>query len=460
MVVSPRLHLRHRIFAAAALLFAALSLGLGLASARYANRAASTAYDQLLAAAAMTIAEAIRSEQGRVVVDLPQSAFAILGQSRLARVFWRVEGPEGAHLSGYADLGEALVAPLSAAPQFSDADYRGAALRLVQVGRRVAPEGEDGWAAITLGETREAREALAAEIFTQALLGNLLVTGLALLLVHLGLRRFFAPFEVIQRELARRAPNDLQPLATPVPLEAAPMLGALNDFMARLAATLLRQRQLSVDAAHQVRTPLAALRAQAELALVEDDPATLSHRLTRIHANAVAASQIVSQLLSEATLAHRRETTQPQSCDLDALMREVATQAHLPEDRALRLASWGTAEAFQLQADPAALREMLRNLIDNAIAHGAGTVSVLLTATPEALRLTVDDEGPGIPEDERALVLRRFQRGSQARSDGGSGLGLAIALAAVEGSGADLSLCDSPAGGLRACVTWPRPEQP
>ena len=450
------LHLRHRIFAAATALFVTLSLFLGLASARYAERAATEAYDHLLAAAAMTISEATRTEQGRVVVDLPQSAFAILGQSRLARVFWRVESPEGAVLSGYPDLAPDLAPPETATPSFSDDTFNGDRLRLVSVGRRVATAERDGWAAIVLGETREARDALASEIFRQAVLGNILLTTLALLLVHLGLRRFFAPFEVIQQELAHRAPQDLSPLATPVPLEAAPMLGALNAFMAQLSAVLQRQRQLSVDAAHQVRTPLAALRAQAELAVDEADPAILQRRLARIHANAVAASQIVSQLLSEATLAHRRATTPPQTCDLAAILREAASLFLPPEGRALRLEISPKAEAARLQADPAALREMLRNLIDNALCHGGGEVTVGLGSTPTGLLLTVDDQGPGIPAAERARVLRRFQRGSTAVGQGGSGLGLAIALAVAEGSGARLTLTDGPDGGLRVKLFWPK----
>ena len=449
------LHLRHRIFAAATLLFVTLSLILGVVSARYADRAATEAYDHLLAAAAMTIAEATRTEAGRVIVDLPQSAFAILGQSRLSRVFWRVESPEGVVLSGYPDLSGGLPPPKSASPAFLDADYNGTPLRLVSVGRRVATAGQDGWAAIILGETREAREALSAGIFRQAALGNVLLTGLALMLVHLGLRRFFAPFEVIRSELAGRTPQDLSPLTTPVPLEAAPMLGALNDFMGRLTATLQRQRQLSVDAAHQVRTPLAALRAQAELALEEPDGPALRRRLTRIHANAVAASQIVSQLLSEATLAHRRATTLPQPCDIAALLAEVVPLFLPPEGREIQVNIAQEAQGVRLAADPPALREMLRNLIDNALCHGAGNVSVALKATDGALHLTVDDAGPGIPEAERTLVLRRFQRGSTAAGQGGSGLGLAIARDAAMASGGTLTLSTSPEGGLRVTVAWP-----
>ncbi len=437
---------------------ALLLAGIGLVALirDYARGASDSAFDRLLAASAFTIAGAVQIEDGAVTVELPTASLAMLDFSDDDRVFYEVAAPDGAFVTGYRDLGAGLPPAASATPGFADGFYHGEAVRIATVGRLVFVEGKAGWATIRVAETRGARAALASEILGQATLPLAALGLVAIALVWFGIRYAFAPLVVMERELRRRAPEDLSPVQVPVPVEVQQLAGALNDFIARLRSVMERVSGLVADAAHQVRTPLASLRAQAEVAVDEDDPDRLRDRVVRIHQNAVQASHLVNQLLMDATVRHRLEAREATAVPLDAIIEDVRQRLDSEEAGRLVVALAPEAARAEISGDRVALREMLWNLVHNALTHApSGAVEIEAALERGRAVLRVSDRGPGIPEAEKALVLERFTRGEGSRDRPGSGLGLSIVRTVAEAHGGALALLDRPGGGLRVEVALP-----
>ncbi|MCP8884145.1 extracellular solute-binding protein [Devosia sp. XJ19-1] len=449
--------IRRRIFALAVALLLAASVVLIVFIRDYAERASDRAFDRLLAASALTIAGAVQVENEAVVVEIPFAAFAMFsGQDR---VFYAVEDPDARTVTGYEDLAAQMGETLSAEPAFTDMLYRGETVRVASVGRLISTPSDTGWVTIHVAETQNQREALSTEILSNAVLPVLALTLLAVALVWFGISRMFAPLTQLEHELRARAPDDLSPITVPVPEEVDHLISALNGFMARLQKAMERVSGLVAEAAHEVRTPLASLRAQAEVAMDEHDPEALRRRVGRIHTGAVQASQLVSQLLMEATISHRMENQELDTTTLMAVIEEV--RQRLDPDQARRLNIDLAAEAGDapLRGDRVALREMMRNVVDNALVYTDGAVDIAGRLEGGSLVITVSDRGPGIEEGEKSSVLERFKRGKASTGKIGSGLGLSIVARVAEAHRGRLALLDRAGGGLTVSITLPSPRR-
>lgn len=439
--------------------------GLYVMLARYAASAADRAYDQLLLASALTVAEAVQIEDGQAVVDLPYAALAILATGRRDRIFYRVASLDGSLVTGYPDLASGFPLAQSSEPSFADTSYRGAAIRVVTLGRFVATSGSSGWLTIVIAQTREERTELAAEILANAFAPVVLIAIAAMALLGFGVRRALAPLAVIEEHLRARGPTDLSPVELPVPMEVRQLLAALNQLMRRLQANLKLMQDFLADAAHQIRTPLATLRAQADLAAEEDDTSILRSYVHKIHRNAALASQVTNQLLSHAMITHRSQLGGREEIDLAQLLRQVAYRAEMGGNCPpieLDLRQLGHAPA--IVGDAFMLREAFTNLLDNARKYAGDQqpVQIRIASRSDGGRLQVDiaDRGPGIPDLDKDRVVERFTRGSGGHAVAGSGLGLAIVKAVAEAHGASLALLDRPGGGLLVRLEFPAAARP
>jgi two-component system sensor histidine kinase TctE len=263
----------------------------------------------------------------------------------------------------------------------------------------------------------------------------------------------------LERTLEARDPADLGPLEPPaVPSEIAPLVEALDHFVARLRDTLDRNRAFIDETAHQLRTPLASLRGMAEVAADEQDPEALRGQLARIHRSATSAARITNQLLADAAVTNRLQIGGRQPVRLDALVAEAVNDAvGYSGSRSIRFDVTEAAEGVVVDGDPGALREAVRNLIENALVHGGRDAAVEVTlARPaaEEAAVLVADRGPGIADADKARVLRRFERGRDA-AEGGSGLGLAIVERVAAAHGGRVTLEDRDGGGLVAAIRIP-----
>ncbi|CBS89393.1 sensor histidine kinase [Azospirillum lipoferum] len=464
--------LRRRLFIRLLGVLAVLTGCLFLFVDAYARRAADAAFDRLLAASALSIADTVRVQDGRFLVDLPYSSLSILAQGGEEqgggrdRLFYRIVAPDGSPVTGYDDLPVTAKSGTSVRPQFADATYRDARVRVATLDRFVAQPGLAGWVTIAVAQTREERQALARDILANAFL-PIVFAMLALAgLVWFGIRQALAPLGSLERVLRDRHARDLSPIAMPPPQEVSQLVHAINQLMERLKSNLDTMQTFLADAAHQIRTPLASLRLQAELAADEDDPAALRRIAQRVHRNAVEASQLTSQLLNHAMVMHRSEALNPEDVDIGALLEQVIQRARpVAGETPIRLEVDPAAEPGLVPGDAISLREALTNLVDNAVKYAGavkhegsgGTIDVSLARRPgdRGLRIEVADRGPGIPDAEKTKVLTRFGRGSSAAGVAGSGLGLAIVHSVAEAHGAALSLLDRPGGGLVARIDFP-----
>jgi len=452
--------IRRRVFTLGVVLLACALIGLVFFLRDYAQRAAEQAFDRLLAASALTIAGSVQIDDEGVTVEPPVSSLAMLSGGE--RVFYEARTSNGRLITGYGDLAPNLPLAQAATPVFAYVIYHDEPVRVATVGRLVSASQHAGWVTVRVAETLGSREALADEILGRGVLPLLVVSLVALGLLWFGVQRAFAPLAVLERELRTRAPEDLTPVTTPVPREVRRLVEALNAFMQRLSIIMDTLNTLVADATHQVRTPLASLRAQAEVALDETDPKRLRERIGRIHQNATHASQLINQLLMDATITHRLGKGPPESVGVAETINETRRRIGPVEAERLRIDIAPEVRRARLAGDRVALREMLRNLVDNALRYAPdGTVDIQVTPVAGfRVALTVSDRGPGISDDEKEAVQQRFTRGKAGESQPGSGLGLAIVRSVAMAHGGSLWLHDRPGGGLSARVILPLQQQP
>ncbi|PTN48716.1 HAMP domain-containing histidine kinase, partial [Achromobacter xylosoxidans] len=383
--------IRRRVFALGVLLLACALIGLVFFLRGYAQRAAEQAFDRLLAASALTIAGSVQIEDNNVTVEPPVSSLAMLSGGE--RVFYEARTSNGRLITGYDDLAPGMPLAQSATPVFAYLRYHDEPVRVATVGRLVSASQHAGWVTVRVAETLGSREALADEILGRTALPLVVVSLVALGLLWFGVQRAFAPLAVVERELRSRAPDDLAPLVTPVPQEVRRLVEALNAFMQRLSGVMGTLNTLVADAAHQVRTPLASLRAQAEVALEETDQQRLHARLERIHLNATHASQLINQLLMDATITHRLGKGSRTLVGVAETVNETRRRIGPLEAQRLRIEIAPEVRRARIAGDRVALREMLRNLVDNALRY-APDGPVDIQATPVAgfrVALTVSD---------------------------------------------------------------------
>ena len=312
---------------------------------------------------------------------------------------------------------------------------------------------------VQVAQQTEARGRMAGQLALRAVLPVALLAPVLMLIVWWVVGRAIGPIERVRRQVAARRPDDLAPLPTAgLPAEVRPLVGEMNGLLTRLSAAWDALTHFTADAAHELRSPLAALRLQAQSLQRAPDDATRAIATERLLAGIDRATRLVEQLLALARQEGAGEGAELVSLDLTALARNALADA---EPEAARHAIALTLDAptahVVLRADEAALAVLLRNLLGNALRHTppGGQVRVGVRDAAGAPELTVEDSGPGIAPDERARVQDRFYR-VPGTPGHGSGLGLAIVRAIAERHGAALTLDASPTlGGLRVMLRWP-----
>lgn len=439
-------------------LLAVFAVALLFAAREYGERAANRSYDHLLVSSAMSIADSVALVDGQWQVDLPYAALDLLAMAPEDRVFYRVADSRSQLITGYGDLPARPSNRMAGqgAPVFFDAPYSGETMRFVVVARNLSTPSAQGEVQVQVGQTRRAREALMQEMVNRALLAIGVLSLLSLALVGVGVHRAFRPLVRVERELSRREPSDLRPLDADVPREMDQMVAALNRFMGRLSSSNETLRAFMAEAAHQMRTPLAALRAQAQLALDDDDPDDMRRSLQAIERNASHMSRLLNQLLSDASVIHRANLQHYTPVDLAETVHQALHEALPQAEPVPRVQLAMTTGATWVHGDALLLREAIKNLVDNAVKYSdAGPLQVALTADDTHAVLTIADRGPGIAAADAGRVFERFARGEDAPA-GGAGLGLAIVKRVVDGHGGHIDLSNRRDGGLVATIRLPR----
>ncbi len=332
--------------------------------------------------------------------------------------------------------------------------------------------GEDGpWRAfalqyrgltISVAQPMRVRDRLAAAAAWRTLQPFVVILPVLALLIWALVHRGLQPLAHLAQALQARSPESLTPMqGVTVPEEVEPLLFALNDLLARMQQAQSMQRAFVADAAHELRSPLAALQLQLQLVERAANDATRTEAVAELKAGLQRATHTVHQML---TLARLEPGASERVCApvslADVARGAVLEYTPLADARDIDLGLAACDEAAVITGDADALRILLANLLGNALRHtpASGQVDVACGVSNGQTYLDVADSGPGIPPAERERVFDRFYRGAttdQAGAGGGSGLGLAIVRAIAERHGAQVRLDDAPLGGLRVRVTFP-----
>ena len=413
------------------------------------------AYDAGLYDSARSLATQVKFSGGRVSVDLPREALEIFEWDVVDRTYFAVDSEREGLVIGHKGFPEPPESPVrDLVPYFYDASVEGAPIRAVAV-RLPAPSDR---IVVLVGETLRKRTGLMREILIAMLAPQLVLAFTAVMTLRMGIRGGLAPLNAVARHIERRNPQDLHPLAEIGPTEVLPLTRALNDLLRALAAAQSSQKRFIANAAHQLRSPLAGLQLQAERALRDTNPATHAQALENVVKGAGRVAHIARQLLTLAR-AEPEANAQQRFVDLDlARLAQEVTSDWVPQAiaKGVDLGYEGDDSGVLMKGDPQLLRELLSNLIDNALRYGRanGRVTVSARARGEAV-LSVEDDGPGIPAHWRASVFDRFIRlpGSQGE---GCGLGLAIVkeIAALHGGTAEITEGENQKG-VRISASFP-----
>lgn len=443
-----------------ALVFLVGFAALYVAASSYARIAADRSYDQLLLGSALSIAETLSVTPGGIRVDIPYAALDMLAAAPDDRVFYRVVGPDGDTITGNSNLPtdlqvwKAVAAKGADSVRLFDANFGGERFRFVMLGREIAQPGRQGWVWVEVGQTRIARNALARALLIRALVPIGVMTIIALACIWFGVSSVLRPLQRIGAELATREPSELRELDTPVASEIQPLVDAINDFARRLAANIVLLRSFIADAAHQMRTPLAALLSQTQ-SIQHEDPAMVRRSLETIERSALKLTRLLNQLLSDATVSHRVDVRRFEPFDLvQTVQHAIRDSLLLSEDSDLRFTT--RLDEAPLVGDEVVLGEAIKNLIHNAMVHGqseGGEICIDLESRNDSYTLRVSDRGPGIPAKRMSTVFERFARSSSQAA--GAGLGLAIVKQAVSNHGGTIELRARTGGGLIAEIRLP-----
>ena len=416
-------------------------------------------FDQWLFDSASTLSTQIKATAGHAMLELPSSAVEMFEFDAVDRVFYDVVSADGQRIFGNAVLPAAQELPAGGVPVFYDGSVQGKTVRVVAIGMQ-APGGELDGVTVRVAETTNKREALVAQILLATLLPQVVLLILAALGIWYEVTTGMRTLDKIAARLAGYRPDQPLPLPDPLtaPAEVRPLLLALHELVGKLGEAQASQQRFIANASHQLRTPLAALQVQAERAVREPDPVKHLAALESVLKTMTRLRHLSHQLLM---LARAEPVGNPglvlRRLDLAALARaelEQWTDAALAQGADLGYE--GPPGGVSVDGDTQLLRELIGNLVDNAIRYGGhgARITLGLHDAPRPV-LTIDDDGPGIPETERALVVERFYRRSQSPGEG-TGLGLAIAREIAARHGAELRIDAAPnGGGTRITVTFP-----
>lgn len=423
-------------------------------------------YDRALLDTALDLGRNVRESDNRLYLDLPQPVIEMLISGEQGRFYYRANyyrtnNPDGEYITGDPDLPDPPPDAQINRVTYYDAIYRGRPIRAVAVRVPVRPGSGRGALLIQVAERQTVRSESARQIMLRMMIPQGIMVLLVILTVWFGVGLGLRALTLVRREIANRSHIDLSPIDEHgAPNELQPLIKTMNGLLARLSAALAAQQRFIADAAHQLRTPVAALKMQAEIAARQVGDGEARATLQQLQAAADHAARLVYQLLTLARAepgSHRSLVREP--LELCALARETAGE-WVPRAlaRNIDLGFDDTSDPVNISADPFLIREMLNNLIDNAISYApGGHVTVRVKRGDGAAALEVEDNGPGIPEAEREKVFERFYRIPGGGAEG-CGLGLAIVREIAQGHGATSAIATGADGrGTRVTVAFPLP---
>jgi two-component system sensor histidine kinase TctE len=390
-------------------------------------------YDRWLLNSAHSLEQEIKITDQQISVELSTNALEVFSWDDLDKTYFKIVAEKQGKLAGDHALPE---------PEFAELDWSESVffntliynepIRVVSV--RVKNQAIPEKVTIYVAETLNKRQEMMIDILLADLIPQLLFTVLISLYLFKNIKIVLLPLHKLADQIARRSPHDLSPITdTHVFTEVRALTDTINQLLSRLATAIAAQQRFIANAAHQLRTPLAGLKLQAEVAQRENNLVTMQSSLRQMQNSADRVSHLISQLLALARSEPIEGSHDLKRIDLHLLVRDVCME-WVPKalQKQLELSFDGPNQPVWIKGDAVLLRELLSNLIDNAIAYGRVNGNVIVRLIfDEHPCLLVEDDGDGIPDVEQDRIFERFYRIQGSPGDG-CGLGLAIVKEIVD----------------------------
>lgn len=421
---------------------------------------AGQAYDTALLDSAHAVSSRLSFNGSTPIFDLPPVALAILKYNDQDDLFYQVLTSKGILISGDNAIPPPHWTDLSKEPDFRDEHIGVHQVRVVSIAVPIPNKQNNDFIVIQVAETLQGREEITGNIILGVVLPQFVLIVFSAAAVWFGVARGLKPLRDLQDDVSARNASDLRSVASDnVPKEVKPLVNSINELLQRLREDREAQKRFVANAAHQLRTPLAGLKTQTELAERQTEPAELKHSLRQIRTSADRATRLVHQLLALARVEPAVfKTARKEAVDINGIARDATKElVPLALQKNIDLGFEGLTRAHIVSGDAKSLYEMFSNLIENAILYtqNGGKVTVRIE-DKDVAALVVEDNGPGIPEQERERVFERFYRSVENHNVEGSGLGLAIVREIAEAHDADVTLYTGPGGvGTSIAVEFP-----
>jgi two-component system, OmpR family, sensor histidine kinase TctE len=394
-------------------------------------------FDKILIEKVEALSQQVRLQDNQAVVNLSvYSNDAALSDEQRSNQIFQIVGPSGNVVAGDKKIPTPPIYdfPDATAVKLRVAQIDGTEFRIAYTYKQGATkESDEPQILIQIAETMDGRNALANEIVKGVIFPQFVILPISIWLVWFGLNRGLTPLRRLEERLRQRAPDDLSEVnLSGTPDEIMPLMRSFNELLARLGSNISGQKRFIADAAHQMKTPLAGLKTQAELALRQTDPAELRKSLIQVVQSSDRAAHLISQLLSLARMESLEESGEITAVELSALTQSILQElAPVAIAKNIDLGFESSSERLYVNGQALLLHELIQNMIDNALRYtpSNGIVTVRVFQTGERVMVEVEDNGPGVPSDLRTQVFDRFFQGNNAPSkvtSQGSGLGLAI----------------------------------
>jgi two-component system, OmpR family, sensor histidine kinase TctE len=424
------------------------------------HRYATLAYDRALLDSVVALAGQVSLRNDALQVDLPPEARKLLAASDGEQVRFRViDLRSGKVIVANGELGPPPEEPpVPGQPSFRDAQIGTTSFRVASASYLI--DIEDVPALVEVAETLGKRNGMTRQILAATVLLVTTIIAVAVLLVWQGVGRALAPLRLLEAEAAERSGTNLTPLnADAAPEEVRGLITSINRMMGRVSDSIDSQRRFIANAAHQLRTPISGLRLQAQLALKKEPPPAVRAHVREIDESAARAGHLIEQMLTLSRAEARELIETGERVDLTELAYSTIGR-YLPWalDKGIDVGFEGVASGVHITGNEVLLRELLANLVDNAIRYGrvGERVTVSVIEEEDAIVLCVTDDGPGISTDDRETVFQRFHRADSSVAHG-AGLGLAIVKEIGDRHEARVSLESTGGPGCRFCVRFRRP---
>jgi two-component system, OmpR family, sensor histidine kinase TctE len=417
------------------------------------------AIDDSLLQTARSIGRQIKPQDNGLIIDFPHALQLLLNDDRDERLFYMVSLNTGGVIFSNSDL------PTLANHQkpdnqiiFYDANVQNESLRIVSLYFPVEITQQKKWMHVQVGKSTDARNQLSRKILIDIAAPLAILIFVMSFMVWWGINRGLRPLARLQHQIEAHSGQDTTPLQLDnEPEEVGALTSALNHLLSSTNESVARQRRFIADAAHQLRTPLAGLKSQTELAMRETTPEGLSNRLSMVHTSANRSIHLVNQLLTLARSEPDSAKGMPRiALDLAKIIRELTAEC-VPRALAagMDLGCDTDLPEAPMHGNSALLRELFTNLVENAIKYipRGCNITVRLSIEGEHYVVEVEDDGAGIPDSDKERVFERFYRREQTGN--GCGLGMAIVKEITERHRGNIQLLDAKPHGLIVRVMLP-----